>query len=661
MSEASPYFLTTPIYYVTAEPHLGHAYTTIVGDALCRYERIRRGPERVFYLTGTDEHGEKIERAALEQGITPQAFADRVAAQYRAAWQVLHIRYDDFIRTTEPRHEAVVQRLWRTMQERGDIYKAHYEGLYCVACESFYLEKDLLEGGLCPDHKRPLETVREEGYFFRLSRYEQPLLQHYAAHPDFVEPPMRLNEVRAFVERGLRDLSISRSSFRWGIPVPGDPGHVIYVWIDALTNYWSAMQEPPARRAFWGEPDRPVAIHLVGKEITRFHAVYWPAMLMSAGLPLPRKIVAHGWWTVDGEKMSKTLGNVVDPVALSADIGADALRYFVLREVPLGADGDFSYEALLSRYNSELCNDLGNLLNRTLVMVERYSEGVAQRGPAGWQPPFDPGPLIAAATTARRQVEEAMAALQPSRALEALFQLVREGNTFVERVAYPLTRTDPQAARYALYLVLEVLRWLGLMLEPFLPERAVEIRRQLGLAQPEQSAWPVAFGELPEGTAVRRGATLFPRIDADRRQALLHKWRAGRRAAAQSEAGSSAAPPSSAGDLPPLRTELVSLEDFQRLDVRTARILSAERIPNKDRLLRIELDVGLCRRTVVAGLAAAFSPEELVGRTVLFLANLKPAKIGGVLSEGMILAVGREHIAALTTTDRQVPPGTPVR
>jgi methionyl-tRNA synthetase len=679
MSAPARYFLTTPIYYVTADPHIGHAYTTILGDALCRYQRIRRGADRVFYLTGTDEHGEKLERAAVEAGLAPQAFVDRVAAAYRDMWRVLEIHYDDFIRTTEPRHEEVVLDIWRRLQERGDIYQDSYEGLYCVGCESFYLEKDLLPGNLCPDHKRPLERRREEGYFFRLSKYERPLLDHYAAHPDFIEPQMRMNEVRSFVERGLKDLSISRSSFRWGIPVPGDPGHVIYVWIDALTNYWSAMQHPPERRAFWGTREEPLAIHLMGKEITRFHAVIWPAILMAAGLPLPRKILAHGWWTVDGEKMGKTLGNVVDPKALSQDIGPCAVRYFVLREVPLGADGDFSYDTLLSRYNSELANDLGNLLNRTLVMVEKNCEGVARR-------PASPGPgesekdrpLRLKAEAVRAQVEEAMEGMQPAHALEALFQLVREGNAYVEHVAYPLTRTDKEAAGHALYHVLEVLRWLGLMLEPFMPERAVEIRRQLGLFEPDAPAWPGEFGGLPDGTVVRKGATLFPRIDKDRQKELLDKWRAGRRAAeGPGEPEKGKEPAKGQGNEPvkepvkeqapagvvPLLPEQVSFEEFKRMDLRTALVVSAERVPKKDRLLKVELDLGpgLGRRTVVAGLAEVFAPEALLGKTVLYLANLKPAKIGGVMSAGMILAIGGEQIVGLCAADRPVPPGTPVR
>jgi len=652
------FYLTTPIYYASDVPHIGHAYTTIVGDAITRYERLRRGPKSVFYLTGTDEHGEKIERAAAAAGLSPPAFLDRIAAEYKKMWQVLGIGYDDFIRTTEPRHQRVVQDIWRTLVERGDIYLGQYEGLYCVACEAFYLEKDLLPGKLCPDHKRPVEPVREEGYFFRLSKYQEPLLERYRQKPDFVEPRRRLNEVRAFVESGLRDLSVSRSSFAWGVPVPDAPGHIIYVWIDALTNYYSAMQESQERRAFWGTAEQPLAIHLIGKEIVRFHAVYWPAVLMAAGLPLPKKIVAHGWWTVDGEKMSKTLGNVVDPNRLSADLGADALRYFLMREIPLGEDGDFAYEALLTRYNSELANDLGNLLNRTLAMVEKFSSGVACKPP---QAVTDSDPLPKAAALRRDEVAAAMADMQPQRALLSLFALVREGNTYLEQEA-PFTRvkTDPEGARHTLYNVLELLRWLGLMLEPFLPERAVELRRQLGLANPEQPAWPERWGELPDGTAVKKGQPLFPRIDPDRQKELLDKWRAPRLAAA-AQAPAQAAVGQPKAEASAIAPE-ITIDDFKRLDLRTARVVSCERVPKKDRLLKVELDLGpMGRRQVVAGLAELGAPEALVGRTVVFLSNLKPAKIGGILSSGMILAIGDEKIVGLLSTDREVPPGSAIR
>ncbi len=678
MSDAprdSLYYLTTPIYYASDVPHIGHAYTTIVGDAVTRYERLRRGKDQVYFLTGTDEHGEKIERAAAQAGITPQVFTDRIAAEYLAAWRELNIAHDDFIRTTEPRHEQIVQDLWRRLVERDEIYLGHYEGLYCVACEAFYLEKDLLPGNICPDHKRKVELLREDSYFFRLSKYQQPLLDLFARQPDFIEPRRRMNEVRAFVEGGLKDLSVSRTSFRWGVPVPGAENHVIYVWIDALSNYYSALQGQERTRAFWGSHERPLAIHLIGKEIIRFHAVYWPALLLAAGLPLPKKIVAHGWWTVDGEKMSKSLGNVVDPRKLGADIGIDAVRYFVLREIPLGEDGDFSYDALLQRYNSELANDLGNLLNRTLAMVEKFSEGVARRWPAEASDEVRGTRLAEAAQRRRSELEAAMAEPQPQRALEALFALVREGNTYLEQQA-PFTRvkTDPQGAAYILYNVLELLRWLGLMLEPFLPERAVELRRQLGLAQPEAGGWPASWGELPDGTRVQKAQPLFPRLDPDRQKELLEKWRAARRAAEEKIAAQAALAPAATANTPVAPTPPtpvaspaaapaeISFDDWKKLDLRVAQVVSCERVPKKDKLLKVELDVGpLGRRYVVAGLAQFTTPDELVGKRVIIVANLKPAKIGGILSQGMILAIGEESISGLLTPDRDVLLGAPIR
>lgn len=675
------FYVTTPIYYVSDVPHVGHAYTTIVGDAIARYQRLRKGREHVFYLTGTDEHGEKLERAAQAQMLQPQAFVDQVAEAYKKTWQLLEIEYDDFIRTTEPRHEKIVQQLWQVLVQQGDIYLDRYDGLYCVGCEGFLLEKDLLPGNLCPDHKRPVEKRSEESYFFRLSKYQQPLLDLYAQRPDFVSPPRRMNEVRAFVETGLRDLSVSRSSFKWGVPVPGDPRHVIYVWIDALTNYYSALQSDPGRTDFWGTHEAPLAIHLVGKEIVRFHAVYWPAMLMAAGLPLPQKVLAHGWWTVDGEKMSKTLGNVVDPCVLAADLSADALRYFLLREIPLGEDGDFSYDALLQRYNSELANDLGNLLNRTLAMVEKFCDGKARR----YAPDLGPGvrgeKLGLLAEAVRAQVETAMQDLQPQKALEAIFSLVREGNTYLELEApFTKVKTDPRGADTVLYNVLELLRWLGMLLDPFMPERCAELRRQLGVAG--LANWPTMFGQLADGTVIQKGSPLFPRIDPDRQQALLDKWRSARRQAEQRAASQSPQPvgqtaPSSekpgksktetasdpkTASVDQVSPGEVSIDDFKRIDLRLAKVLAAERVPKKDRLLRVDLDVGrLGKKQVVAGIAAFCAPESLVGKSVVLLANLKPAKIAGLVSEGMILALGDETLVGLATSDREVPPGTALK
>ncbi|HEY7954091.1 MAG TPA: methionine--tRNA ligase [Polyangia bacterium] len=614
---AKRFYVTTPIYYVSDVPHLGHAYTTIVADALARYHRLRGDDTR--FLTGTDDHGQKIARLAEAASVSPRAFADKFADAYRAAWRALEISNDDFIRTTDPDHEATVQDLWRRMAEKGDIYLGDYEGWYCVPCEQFYTEKEL-EKGHCPVHKKPVEKVKEQSYYFRLSKYQEPLLAYYAAHPELIQPEVRRNEVMAFVRGGLQDISISRTTFQWGVPVPEAKGHVVYVWLDALTNYYSATRRP-ALAGFWD--DDVEIVHLIGKEISRFHAVYWPAFLMSAGLRLPTTVFCHGWWTVDGEKMSKTLGNVVDPLVLSQDLGVDAFRYFILREVPLGADGDFSHEALLTRYNAELANDLGNLLNRTLGMVHKY--GIVPKSN------IDPFDLENRVSRYSKHMEE----LQPSRALEELWTLVRKGNAFIDEKA----PWKPDAPRpQILGDVLELCRVLSHLLEPFLPERAVEMRRQLGLDEPAH------FPSWQSRTFAPTVATpLFPRIDEDRKKELLAKWTPKREAPVESD------------------EDQITFEQFQKLDLRVGQVLSAEPVPKAKKLLQLTIDIGTAKRQVVAGIAETYRPEELVGKKVIFLANLKPATIRGVRSEGMILAAGDEQVVALSGLDRDAAPGTKVR
>jgi len=635
----APLYITTPIYYVTDVPHIGHAYTTIVADALARFARLQG--RRVGFLTGTDEHGQKVARMAEERGLTPAAFAKSVSDAYRAAWTALEISNDDFIRTTDADHEAVVTELWRTLEAKGDIYVGDYEGFYCVACEQFYTEKELISvdgRGACPVHKRAVDKIKESTYYFRLSKYQQPLLDWYDAHPEFVQPEMRMNEVRAFVKGGLEDLSISRTTFTWGVPVPGRDGHVIYVWIDALTNYFSATKRA-SLEGLWSPGSR--IVHMIGKEISRFHAVYWPAMLMSAGLPLPTTIFAHGWWTVNGEKMSKTLGNVVNPLELAQDLGVDAVRYFVMREVPLGSDGDFSHEALIGRYNAELANDLGNLLNRTIGMVDKYfaaDRTLAERD-------GEPDPFDVAATVAK--VSAHMEAIAPSKALEEIWGLVRKGNAYIDSEA-PWKPTADRAR--ILRNVLELYRCIAHLVSPFMPERATEMLRQLGISEP--FALPAWDGRRGYASAV--AAPLFPRVDDDRKKALLDKWLAARKRA---EAATAATAPAVSSD-----EGLVAFDDFKKMDLRAATIVAAEPVPKAKKLLKLTVDAGEGRhRTVVAGIAEAYQPAELVGKTVLILANLKPATIRGVTSEGMVLAAGDEAIVGLSAVDRAVPPGTKIR
>ncbi|MBK6849697.1 MAG: methionine--tRNA ligase [Proteobacteria bacterium] len=660
-----PFYLTTPIYYVNDVPHLGHAYTTVVGDTLARYHRSRG--EAVRFQTGTDEHGQKIEAAAAARGLTPLQLADEVVSRFRSTWGELGIAHDDFLRTTEPRHAAVVQRLWQRLAERGDIYLGEYDGAYCVACEEYYTETQLVAGN-CPVHARPVSRLKQTSYFFRMSRYQDALLEHFERHPEFVQPEMRRNEIVSFIRSGLRDLSVSRSTLSWGIRVPGDDTHVIYVWIDALTNYISALggfDEAPAYRQFW-----PQAIHLIGKDILRFHAVYWPCMLLSAGLPLPRTVFAHGWWTVNGQKMSKSLMNAVDPGMLAGDVGRDALRYFLLRETPLGHDGDFAHEALIQRINADLANDLGNLLNRSLAMAAKYCDGqtpaLLATGPTD---PTDQA-LIALAERVRDAVASHFERLEPSRALEALWELVRATNKYIDTTApYRLARAPEQRSRLDQVVahLLEALRWISVLLTPALPDSAATMRRYLGLPalepQLEVDQWPARWGDGPTPAALQRGEPLFPRIDDERRQALIARWTARATGGAEVVAAAptveaSAATPAPAPAEP---SDTITIDDFARCELCIAEVRAAARVEGADRLLRLTLEVGGVERQVVSGIAKAYAPEQLLGKRVLLLANLKPTTIRGVRSEGMILAAGDGAGLALCTVDRDIPTGAKVR
>jgi len=636
------FYVTTPIYYVNDVPHLGHAYTSIVADALARYHRGR--DEAVWLLTGTDEHGEKIEEAAAHKRLKPIELANRVVARFRENWNALGVAYDDFIRTTEERHERVVLDLWRRMRARGDIALGEYEDWYCVACEAFYTEGQLVNG-ICPVHERPVTKVKEPSYFFALSRYQEPLLEHFEKHPDFVLPENRRNEVVAFIRSGLRDLSVSRTTFRWGIPVPDDPAHVIYVWIDALSNYVSALGGPEGDlyKRFW-----PADVHLIGKDILRFHAVYWPAMLMSAGLPLPKHIFAHGWWNVSGKKISKSLpATRVSPTAIADEVSADALRYFLLREVPLGLDGDFSYEGLIARINADLANDLGNLVSRSLAMVADYTGGLVPD-------PTDPsGTLEAVAIDAAARAARAWQELAPSRALEATFDLVRATNKHIVLHEPWVLRKDPAKdadLRSVLYRVLESIRWIAEMIDPAMPGTAKKLRQALGLGPDVKPHWPERWGTLAAGLETARIGPLFARIDKEREKTLLEKWLPAEPAAGVDPAAPPAGPPAE-----------ISIDEFRRLDLRVAQVLAAEPVKGADRLLKLTVDIGAEKREVVAGIASRYRPEDLVGRRVVFLANLKPTRIRGARSEGMILAAGEAEVLGLTAVDGEIPAGTKVR
>jgi methionyl-tRNA synthetase len=646
------FYLTTPIYYVNDVPHIGHAYTTIAADVLARYKRLA-GYE-VFFLTGTDEHGIKIERSARERGVSPQEWTDTISEHFRHLWARLNISYDDFIRTSQPRHQAVAQAVFQKAYEKGDIYKGLYEGWYCIPDETFLLESEL-QGGQCPICGRPVEWITEEAYFFRLSKYQDWILDHIESHPTFIQPVSRRNEVLSFVRSGLRDLCVSRSTFSWGIPVPFDPSQVIYVWIDALTNYLTAIGygvDAQTFDKFW-----PANIHLIGKEILRFHAVIWPILLRSADLPPPAQVFAHGWWTADGEKMSKSTGNVIDPGKLveelaqkagaSLDTAVDAIRYFVLREVAFGLDGDFSHTALVQRFNSDLANDLGNLLSRTLTMLQRYCQGTV---PPPTETESAANALAEAAAKLVPDLDPLLNELAFHRALARLWEYVRLVNRYVDEQAPWALARDPAQRRQldtVLYNQMESLRIIALLLFPFMPHTAASMWRQLGIQDEiatQHLATAMVWGGTRPGTPIQPGVQLFPRIEAGRPLPT-----------AEHTATVAAGPTMEAA------SAMVSFEDFQKLDLRVGRIVTVEPVPKANKLLKLTVDVGQEQRTVVAGIAANYSPEALVGKSIILVANLAPRTLRGVESQGMVLAAESDGQIVLASFDTPVHPGSKVK
>ncbi|MGE5598222.1 MAG: methionine--tRNA ligase [Bacteroidota bacterium] len=630
------FYITTPIYYPSDNLHIGHAYTTVAADALARYHRLIG--DDTFFLTGTDEHGQKIQRKAEAKGVSPREYVDGIVAGIKDLWRALAISYDDFIRTTDPRHEEAVQKIFRRLYERGDIYKSAYEGWYCTPCESFWLDRQLAEGK-CPDCGREVERLREESYFFRLSKYADRLLAHIEAHPEFIQPVSRKNEmVNNFLRPGLEDLCVSRTTFDWGIKVPFDPKHVVYVWLDALTNYLTALGYPDETGLvgrFW-----PADVHLVGKEIVRFHTIIWPIILMALDLPLPKQVFGHGWLVLEGGKMSKSKGNVVDPLVLIDRYGLDAVRYYLLREIPFGSDGHYSEEALVLRINTDLANDLGNLLHRTLSMLEKFAGGRVP-APVGYTP-LD-REVQKTAAEALTSLAEHMARLEISDALAAVFRLVSRTNKYLDEAApWSLARRPETADRLAtvLYTMAEALRLVGIMLAPFLVETPGKIWRQLGLSGDPAASWTAAaWGGFPAGTPVAKGDPIFPRIEEEKEPAASPAP-----AAAAPEAG------------------LASIEEFARLDLRVARVLAAEPVEGADKLLRLQVQVCGAARQIVAGIARHYTPESLVGKEIVVVANLKPAKIRGLVSEGMLLAASNaEGRVVLVTPEAPVGEGSKVK
>lgn len=677
----SAFYVTTPIYYVNDRPHIGTAYSTIAADVLARYHKLRGQPTR--FLTGVDEHGIKLQRRAEELGQTPQAYVDSMVPPFQEAWKQLGCEYDDFIRTTDPRHKERAQALWRLCRDRGDIYEGDYQGLYCVGCEAYYTEKELLPGNTCPIHKKPVEVLNERTYFFRLSAYQDNLLAFYEQNPTFVQPEGRFNEVKSFVREGLRDLSLSRGTFSWGVPVPDDPKHVIYVWFDALTNYISALGGPklPGEQgelfdAFW--PPNARAVHIVGKDILRFHAVYWPAFLMSAGLPLPSQIWAHGWLTVDGQKMSKSLGNFIPPAPIVDAVGADVLRYYLMRDVAFGQDGDFSHQNLFARYHGELGNGLGNLLNRILASIVRKTL-------EGRVPVVDRGELLAvdralldtaqnSAGNAARQLD----LVHPNRALEAIWELVNAANKYVDQTEpWKLVKNNNNARlAQVVYTSLEALRYLGLMLWPFMPQKAGELLHQLGFdaLTPVEGVdlWPSDWGKLPGGIETRVGKPLFPRFEKDQEAAILAQLApkpvapsepspspSAGKPTAEAPAAAAKATPSAPRDLGEKASTTIDV--FGQVDLRVGEIKLAERVPKSDKLLRLEVDLGpLGTRQILAGIGKHYAPEVLVGKRIAVLANLPPRKMMGLMSQGMVLAAGDGDVLSVLSPANDVPLGSTI-
>ena len=633
MPSERAFYITTPIYYVNDVPHIGHAYTTIAADTLALYHRM--AGDRVLFCTGTDEHGQKIQTTAEAKGMTSQELADRTVENFRRLWEVLHITHDDFIRTTEPRHERVVQAIFNRLLEKGDIYKGTYEGLYCVPCETYVPESQMGEGRTCPDCKRPLKPMTEESYFFRISRYQEALLRFYEENPEAIQPRSRYNEVVSFIRGGLNDQSVSRTTLKWGIPVPGDERHVVYVWFDALINYLTVCGYPDdeTRMAeFW-----PSVHHLVGKDIIRFHCVVWPAMLLALGLNPPKKVFAHGWWTVEGEKMSKSKGNVVDPFEMVDLYGVDAFRYVLLREVAFGNDGDFSELALVQRINSDLANDLGNLLNRTLQMVERFQGGKVLAAAATDELDRE---LLRAVTATFEAYREAMERFAFDEALKALWTLIGRGNKYIDTTMPWKLGKEGQTEHLAAVLstLCTVLRLAALCVAPVMPEVARTVWRQLGLeGSPEEAGFAAADRPFPEGVTVAKGDVLVPRID-------IEAWK---EAKAAREVARNLDPD------PGEHEEEIAIDDFRKVELRVARIVAAEAVPKADKLFRIDVDLGYERRTIVSGIREYYKAEDLVGKTIIVVCNLKPVKLRGVESRGMLLAAEscRDDGLALLTVD----------